>query len=164
MCFLLHSDVNYPDIFIISLFLCLHVHLPRSPDLFLPDDVTALTCPLGASYLGYLRKYQRQLYCSQEAQILNQLLWTLLWVYVSYNLCQNVGVSYNNIWVYVTYFSVCVGFHPAECYLSWQRDQHCWWRCSLFLAPAECSSGRSSAPLWTWTVTIQVKSHVCGGL
>lgn len=46
--------------------------------------------------------------------------------------------------------ALCVVFHTAECYLSWRRDQHRWWRCSLFPDPAECSSSRSSAPLWTW--------------
>lgn len=53
--------------------LFLHIHLSLSLDLFLPDDVTALTCPLGASYLGYLRKYWRLLHCSQETEILNLL-------------------------------------------------------------------------------------------
>lgn len=51
-----------------------YTYLSLSPDLFLLDDVTALTCPLGASYLGYLRKYQRLLHCSQEAEILMILL------------------------------------------------------------------------------------------
>lgn len=137
MCFLLHSDVNYPNIFIISPFLCLHIHLPRSLDLFLPDDVTALTCPLGASYLGYLRKYRRQLHCSQEAQILNQLLWTLLWVYFSYNLCQNVGVSYKIIWVYVTYFSVCVCMVPSSWVLPVMAERSAL-LVKMFFIPSSC--------------------------
>lgn len=57
-----------------SLFLFQYVYLSLSLHLFLPDDKTALTCPLTASYLGYLRKYPRLPNASQEVEILNVLM------------------------------------------------------------------------------------------
>lgn len=44
---------------------------------FLLADVTALTCSLGASYLGYLRKYQRLLHCRLESR--KKLMRLLKW-------------------------------------------------------------------------------------
>lgn len=94
--------------FSISLSLCIHPSL--SLDLFLPDDVTALTCPLGASYLGYLRKYRRLLHCSQEAEILNQLLMLnpsrslFFFPFVS---TPTVCVLYNNLCVFLPCVCVC---------------------------------------------------------
>lgn len=59
----------------------LWIYLSHSVHLFLTDDVTALTCPLSASYLGYLGKYWRLFHCSPEEQVLNVTYWSVLEVY-----------------------------------------------------------------------------------
>lgn len=155
-----------PDLFdlhYLNIFISLHFSVSMSSCLFLwiyfyqmmwqlwPAQSVPVTLVTSESTWGNFTAAKKHKYWINHSES--------LWVYFSYNLCLHVGVLSNNIWIYVTYFSVCVRFYAAECYLSWQRDQHRWWRCSLFLALAECSSGQSSVPLWTWTVRIPVKSH-----
>lgn len=116
---------------------------------------SALTCALGTSYLGYPESTvgdftvaEKHKYWVNYSEPFSEFI--SLTIYVSMLLyCITTGgyMSHNTV-------SACV------CYQSWQRDQHYWRRCPLFRAPAGCSSGRSSAPLWTWIVRIHVTLHV----
>lgn len=119
------------------------VYLSLSLDLFLPDDVTALTCPLDASYLGYLKKCQRLLHCSQGVQILNQLFmlnpsWLDSFCHDSfYHLCLYLFVLYNNLWLCVTYIHVL----PCACllfYVSPVMAERSALLVKMFFIPSSC--------------------------
>lgn len=116
---------------------------PR-PCLFLPDDVTALNCPLGASYLGYLRKYRGNFATATRNRLLT----------LSSSLPSSLPPSadFFSGWLASMLSAGCGSRTEDTCFsarthLSFLRGRLRWWRCCWCRALAECSSGPASAPL-----------------